>query len=180
MTNHSEALPEITIRSAVATDAASMAAIFLDARSTQYTAEVYKTLLADSNLMDQFNAIVHNQDNDFKCWVAVTPDGEILGYSATQRIIPTPDLLLQSKVGYVSTYIKRSSKASGLGTRLFTHNMNYCRFESNIEYVLGLQYRGNPASVSITDNAGFEVMGEFDKLTGYPPMSIISWHSKHE
>lgn len=169
----------VLIRNAILADVPAMAATFLDARKTQYTEEIYLKLAADPEFLGKFSSMVAHQNENFKCWVAVTEEGEFLGFSTTQPMLPTPDTLLSNKFGYVSTYIKRSEKAKGLGTVLFNHNMDYCRQHSSIEYVVGLQYRENPASVKITDNAGFGVMGVFDELTDYPSMSFIFWHAKH-
>ena len=171
-------MTNLLIRQAEPADVEAMVDIWVEARKTQYSQEVYDKGMALHEANNPFPQMVAGQDENYKCWVAVAEDGEVLGFSALQPMLPPPNQLLVGKFGYVSTYIKRSEKAKGLGTSLFNHNMDYCRQHTSVEYVIGLQYRGNPASVKITDNAGFEVMGVFDKLTDFPPMSLIAWHAK--
>ena len=117
--------------------------------------------------------LVSSQSQTFKFWVSVTIAGQIVGYSTTQPTYPSPDPKYRNGFGLISTYIAPVAMGKGLGTKLVDHNLNYCRTQTDLAYIVGYRAPSNDRSVKITDQFGFETIGKLPARSDFPLNDFI-------
>lgn len=165
-------LNDYRIRQAIDTDTAILTQIWLDAFLVQFQGKEVPTL--DENFaFEQTQNLIHAQDDTFKLWVCIDDKDEVLGYSTTQPLWPTQNKDIRNSIGFIMTYVNQKYKGHGIGDKLFTHNMWFCKNHTKLTWCLGFRLPTNKLSVSITDKAGYQTIGQFPSVQGAPEWEII-------
>jgi L-amino acid N-acyltransferase YncA len=150
------------IRQAESKDADFIVDIWMDGNIEQYTfASLSSTTKQD--LKRIINNHISIQDENFKFWVCVSNEGEIIGWQSILPFHASPNPLVRNSFAQSSTYVKKEFQHRGVGKGLLQHALKHCSENTEIVYVIGLLVTENIKSLKMCDNIGFLNYGTLPK-----------------
>jgi L-amino acid N-acyltransferase YncA len=163
---------QYTLRTATADDVQRIAEIWIEGVASAF-GESAPELPPLERIQQQLLKLVEQQTDDFKFWLCLDDSEQTVGWSTVQPFHTTPLEKARNSYGFISTYMSDSCRGKGTGSQLMQFTVDYCRANTSIIYILGIQDRSNAASVKMTDRAGFCELGQLPAVVGTPICSVI-------
>jgi L-amino acid N-acyltransferase YncA len=104
---------------------------------------------------------IMQQDHNYHFWVLCNSDDIILAWSSIFLLHPGPIPYVKGHFAENSTYVKREYQYLGLGKKLLSFALDYCK-ETQVKYVQGFINTQNKSSINMCINLGFEEIYTFD------------------
>jgi L-amino acid N-acyltransferase YncA len=160
------------VREACEDDLPAICEIWLQGVALAFSGEV-PSLPTKDEMAAHFRTLLLRQNDTFKFWLCVTSSGTAIGWSTIQPFHTTPLRHAREAYGFISTYMADASRGRGVGSELVEFAITYCRNNTGVAYVIGIQDRANVASVKAGDKAGFVDYGLLPPSERITPASII-------
>jgi L-amino acid N-acyltransferase YncA len=151
---------EYAVRQAISADIPRIGEIWMQGVAQAFGSSPKQVPSAEA-VTRQFAKLLLQQDENFKFWLCVDPEGKIAGWCTVQPFDTTPLDSVRAGFGFISTYMDPLYQGRGLGRKLSTFVVEYCWRHTEIAHILGLQDRNNRPSVRIMDDLGFANLGNF-------------------
>ncbi|HTC00952.1 MAG TPA: GNAT family N-acetyltransferase [Ferruginibacter sp.] len=150
------------IRQAELKDTDFIVDIWIDGNIEQYSSQSLGTT-TNEDLKRIISNHITIQDDNFKFWVCITDEDEIIGWQSILPFHASPNPLVRNCFAQSSTYVKKEFQTKGVGKFLLQHALNYCSDNTEIVYVIGLVVTENLKSLKMCDKLGFLNYGTLPK-----------------
>ncbi|SHG82294.1 GNAT family N-acetyltransferase [Marivita hallyeonensis] len=139
-------MTQVTVREALAEDAAAMSQILRDILS------VWKSERPSS--VAHVSTHYVNHPDRLRCSVAVDDDGEILGFQSLKRATEVNAYGLPEGWGIIGTYVNAKAAGRGVGKALFASSLDAAR-EANVTEIDATIGAANESGLAFYDAIGF-------------------------
>lgn len=146
---------DYVIRQATNTDAPEVARIWAEGSAAslgfQVASEHYERYFAEK---------IASQTDEFKLWLAESPNGSVLGW---QSLFPTRNNpAISDFTAESSTYVSVHNTAKGVGRSVMLHALKYAE-QTRLQWVIGWVLKSNIPMLKVCDSLGWQRIGAVSK-----------------
>lgn len=165
-------IPTLTIRQAIIKDITSIKSIWLE------NYDDFKESINPEELEFYLLTQIIRQDDNYKFWVGVNENEEIIAWSSVFPFHPGPMPFVKGKLAENSTYVKKEYRNRGVGKNILKHALEYC-VTTDIQYVKGLICSDNIGSLKMCMDLGFEKIYSINKQNMLPSFEVLLFKVAH-
>ncbi len=168
-----------TVREAIPADVARISVIWLEGAALAF-GEPADDAADIKEVEEQILKLILQQSDNFKFWICMDRDREIIGWCTVQPFHTTPYKKIRNSYGLISAYMGNEWRGKGVGQRFIQFVINYCRDCTSVSFIFGFQDRSNASSVTVFEKIGFQHFGELPLVAGFSPISMIICAMDHD